>query len=278
MSIETKLREGSQAIRQATREAEFTSTSPADRRGPLNGPLLARVGGLAVIALLAVPALLAGVGGQPGGGVEVGADPSTSTPSAEQPAASTAAPQPAEFPHLLLDLPDTELVDAYENYDEAGERIGTHSVYRQIWTISDGERAGEQGGREILLRVQEEGAAFDRFDYYAPLAEGKEIAEVNGRSVLVHLIPDEAIEEGSYDLGILQWTEADGYEVVLIPWGLDKDGALALMDGLTTIGESDWDELRGSFNEPATTTTIIESGTPTTGAVDAPGNPAPDGP
>jgi len=261
MSIETKLREGSQAIKQATRQADFTSRSPADRRQGVSGPMLAWVGGLAVVALLAVPAMLAGVGGQPSGGVEVGV-----------------APTPVEFPHLLLDLPDTELVDAYENFDETGERVGTHTVYHQTWTISEGESAGELRGREILLRVQETGAVFDEFDHYSALATGTETVEVNGRSVTVHLVPDEAIEEGSYDLGILQWTEAPGYEVILIPWGLDKDGALSLMEGLTTISESEWEELRGPKDGPFVTTTIVESETPTTGAVDAPDNPAPDGP
>ena len=258
MSIETRLREGSQAIKQATRQADFTSRSPADRRGPVSGPMLAWVGGLAVVALLAVPAMLAGIGGQPSGGVDVGATPT-----------------PVEFPHLLLDLPDTELVDAYENFGETGERVGTHSVYHQTWTITEGEAAGELRGHEILLRVQEAGAVFDEFDHYSALATGTETVEVNGRSVTVHLIPDQAIEEGSYDLGILQWTEAPGYEVILIPWGLDKDGALSLMDGLTAIKESEWEELRGP--KGFVTTTIV-SETTTTGAVDAPDNPAPDGP
>ena len=261
MSIETKLREGSQAIKQATREADFTSGSPADRRQAVSGPMLAWISGLAVVALLAVPAMLSGVGGQPGGGVDVGA-----------------APTPVEFPHLLLDLPDTELVDAYENFDEAGERVGTHSVYLQTWTISTGEAAGELGRREILLRIQEAGAVFDEFDYYSALAEGTETVEVNGRSVTVHLVPDEVIEEGSYDLGILQWTEAPGYEVILIPWGLDKEGALSLLDGLTTISEGEWEDLRGPKDGPFVTTTIVESENPTTIAVDAPDNPSPDGP
>lgn len=267
MSIDTKLREGSQAIKHATRQADFTSRSPTDRRQGVSGPMLAWMSGLAVIALLAIPAMLAGVGGQLSGGVEVGAAPTV------------------EFPHLLLDLPDTELVDAYENFDETGERVGTHTVYLQTWTISEGEAAGELGRREILLRVQEAGAVFDEFDYYSALAEGTETVEVNGRLVTVHLVPDEAIEEGSYDLGILQWIEAPGYEVILIPWGLDKDGALSLMDGLTAMSESEWEELRGSKDGPFVTTTIVfvttttvESETPTTGAVDASDNPAPDGP
>jgi hypothetical protein len=261
MSIETKLREGSQAIKQATRQADFTSRSPADRRRGVSGPMLAWVGGLAVVALLAVPAVLTGVGGQPSGGVEIGATPTS-----------------VAFPHLLLELPDTELVDAYENFDETGERIGTHSVYLQTWTVSEGEAAGDLGRREILLRVQEAGAVFDEFDYYSPLATGTEIVEVDGRSVSVHLIPDEAIDEGSYDLGILQWTETPGYEVILIPWGLDKAGALLLMDGLTTIGESEWEELRGPRDGPFVTTTIVESETTAIGTGDAPDNPGPDGP
>jgi hypothetical protein len=219
--------------------------------------MLAWIAGLAVVALLAIPALLAGVGGQPSGGGEVGGPPA-----------------PVEFPHLILNLPDTELVDAYENFDETGERVGTHTVYQQTWAIADSDVVDRVGRREILLRIQEEGAVFDEFDYYSALAMGTETVEVNGRSVTVYLVPGEAVEEGSYDLGILQWTEAPGYEVILIPWGLDKDGALSLMDGLTSITESEWEELRGPKDGPFVTTTIVESETPTTGPAENPDNGA----
>jgi hypothetical protein len=128
------------------------------------------------------------------------------------------------------------------------------------------------------LRVQEANAVFDEFDFYAPLATGTETVAVDGRSVNVYLVPDEAIEEGSYDLGILQWTEAPGYEVILIPWGLDEDGALSLMDGLTPISETQWEELRGPKDGPYVTTTIVEPVTSTNGAVDGSDNPEPDGP
>lgn len=259
MSIETKLREGSQAIKTATREAEYTSRSPADRRSPVSGPVLAWVGGLAVIALLAVPAMLAGIGGQPSGGVEVGAAPA----------------QPVELPYLLLDLPDTELVDAYEIMDEAsGDRTGIHQVYHQ--ELSD-DADGWQG-REFLLRIQEPGTTFEPFDHYMPLAATTDTISIDGREVTVYEVSDEEIEEGSYDLGMLRWTEAPGYEVILIPWGLDKDEALALLDGLTPINESEWDELKRLEDEPLVTTTIVESETPTTGAVDAQESSAPDSP
>jgi len=142
--------------------------------------------------------MLVGVGGQPSGGVGVGG-----------------APTPVDFPHPTLELADTKLVDAYEIFDENGERVGTHSVYHQ--TIAEGRSDDAPAGREILLRVQEVGAVFDEFDYYAPLATGTDTLEVNGRSVTVHLIPDEAIQEGSYDLGILQWTEAPGYRCASQP-------------------------------------------------------------
>jgi hypothetical protein len=258
MNIDTKLREGSQAIKQATRQAEFTSRSPADQRSPVSGPVLAWTAGLAVVALLAIPALLTGVGGQPSGGVGVGAAPT----------------QPVELPYLLLDLADTELVDAYEIIDEvSGDRTGIHQVYHQeLNDDSDGWK-----GREFLLRIQEPGTEFEPFDHYMPMAETTETIAVDGRTVTAYTIPDEEIEEGSYDLGMLQWTEAPGYEVILIPWGLDSDEALALLDGLTTISESEWDELKRLGDEPVvTTTTIVESETRTTGAVDAPDNP--DGP
>lgn len=279
MSIESKLRDGSQAIKQATRQAEFTSRSPADRRGPQNGPMLAWIGGLAVIALLGIPAVIAGVGGQPSVGPKAGAAPTT----ANHPTVSTGQ-SPKGIPYLTLDLPDTTVEDAFEIADQAtGERVGVHTVYRQTRAATNEERADgrlapPQPGSTILIRIQKPGTEFLEFDHYAALAERTEIVEVDGREVTIYLVPDEAIEEGSYDLGILRWTEGPGYEVILIPWGQDDSEALALMDGLTPITESQWEELGSFTDQAATTTTIVDSETPTTDAVDAPENPAPDGP
>jgi hypothetical protein len=88
MNIETKLRRGSQAVRQATSQAEYSSRSPAEQRRGLSGPVLAVASGLVIVALFAVPAMLAGVGGQPPGGAGDSASPVvTSTPTAKTAAA-----------------------------------------------------------------------------------------------------------------------------------------------------------------------------------------------
>lgn len=250
MNIETKLREGSQAIKQATRQAEFTSVSPTQRRG-LNGPVLAWATGLAVVVMLAIPALLAGVGGQPAAGGDVGAAPTSPVEAA------------LVFPHLGLDVADTTLVDAYEIVDDiTGDRIGTHQVYHMALT---GDPDGWKG-REFLLRIQELGTEFHEFDYYTPLADSTESITVDGRDVTVYLVPDEAIREGTYDQAILQWTEGPGYEVILVPWGLGTDEALRLMDGLKALGETEWEKLSGLESEQRTLTTLIESGSITDGS------------
>lgn len=181
----------------------------------------------------------------------------------------------ATIAEIMEDLPDTELVDAYEIIDDAsGDRTGIHQVYHQ----EPSDDSDGWSGREFLLRIQKPGTEFEPFDHYMPLAATMDTISVDGRTVTAYEIPDEDIEEGSYDLGMLGWTEAPGYEVILIPWGLDKDEALALLAGLTTINESQWDELKSLKDEPLVTTTIVEADTPTTGAVDAPDKAAPDGP
>jgi hypothetical protein len=179
-----------------------------------------------------------------------------------QPDVDDEVPAPDVFPHLILDLPDTELVDAYDIVDDTtGERIGTQQVYYMTLTNDpDGWL-----GREILLRIQEPGTKFPEFDQYAPLADSTETVEINGRVVTVHVVPDAAIEEGSYDLGILQWNESPDYEVVVIPWGMNGDEAISLMDGLIAIDESQRKELVGGIDVPTTTTTSVEPVTaPTT--------------
>ena len=79
----------------------------------------------------------------------------------------------------------------------------------------------------------------------------------------VYRIPDEKIEEGSYDLDVFYWVEEPGIEAVLIPWGLSGDEASGLMTGLQVLSVDEWLAQAGPAPDPgaaATTTTVVEGG------------------
>jgi hypothetical protein len=162
-----------------------------------------------------------------------------------------------DFPYLVLDIPNTKPGSASDvTDDETGSKVGTHIVYQQVAEDDSGETAG----REILLRVQAEGQNYAPFSDLVALAESTNPVRVAGRDVTVYVVPDEAIAEGSYDLGVLRWIEAPGYEAILIPWGLDQAGALDLMAGLRRVEAEVWLDLTAALEEPesdATTTTMV---------------------
>lgn len=109
MSIETKLREGSQAIKQSTGQAVYTSKSPANRPRALNGPVLAVTVGLVVAALLALPVMVAGVGGKPEDevGFGFGASPGDGLAPAE-----VATPSSVDGTTIVPEVDTTEAVAA----------------------------------------------------------------------------------------------------------------------------------------------------------------------
>lgn len=160
------------------------------------------------------------------------------------------------FPYLVLDIDGMELFEAFNVADgETGERIGIENVYHQWWK----DDAGERVGREILLRVQDAGQEYPLLTTLSELAESTASVRIGDRDVTVYMIPDEAIEEGTYDLGVLHWIEEPGVEAILIPWGLDRDGALDLMAGIQLLDSDEWLAYVTS-PEPgpsATTTTIV---------------------
>lgn len=165
------------------------------------------------------------------------------------------------FPYLVLDIPEMELFEAFDVTDgETDERIGIETVYNQWWENEEGDTVG----REILLRVQDVGQEYPWLTLLSELAESTETVRIGDRDVTVYMIPDEAIEEGTYDLGVLHWIEEPGVEAILIPWGLDRDGALDLMAGLQLLDADEWLKRATSHDPtaPATTTTVVSESAP----------------
>lgn len=230
------------AIDDITPEPPPLPTSPS-RHPARRQPLLVAAGAFAVTLILVGAGVLALRPGASGNG-EVAATPST------QPSGVVVPQGP---PRLILDFPETTITDAYDIFDEStGFPVGMHTTYRMTLTDDTGG-----SGRELLLRLQQPTATFPLFDDLVASAEGTDIVVVDGREVTVYMIPDEAIAEGSYDLGILRWKETPEYDAILIPWGMGPDEALTLMDGLKVISDDEWDQLTSAT---VVTTTVVGSG------------------
>lgn len=254
MSLDQRLRESSDEIRRAVtgRRGRALPSVVRDRR-------FARLAVAAAAAALVL--VTVGVGSfvltdVPEDGAVAGAptDVPVDGPVAGVPTDGAMAD---DFPYLVLDVPDTYPRSASDvTDDETGSSAGTHLVYHQA---SEGD-SGESVGRELLLRVQAEGQNYAPFADLVALAESTDTVSVGGRDVTVYLVPDEAIAEGSYDLGVLRWIEAPGYEAILIPWGLDQAGALDLMAGLRRVEAEVWLDLKAELEElesDATTATTM---------------------
>ena len=169
---------------------------------------------------------------------------------------SSAAAAPEAPPRLVLELPDTRIVDIYDIFDEStGTPVGVHTSYDTS--------LGPDGcyGRLTLLRVQEQPAEDPQFDRLVSHAESTEVVLVGDREVTVFMIPDEAIDEDGYDLGILRWTEAPGYDAFLIPWGVGPEEALTFLDGLKVVSDSEWDQLP-RLTDTSTTSYPVECNEP----------------
>ncbi len=222
------------------------------------------------------------------------------------------------LPHLVLDLPDMKIMEAYEILDDStGEPIGVYARYvtfdadamaawpgettttagpddsdamaawpdktiaetpgettttagpdnsdvKATWpdktiTETPGETtttAGPSGalgedafvGVKVELSLYKSDVDVERFDQllrllheperWAAAAENTEIVMVDGREVAVYRTSDPS--EGK---GLLRWTEARGYEAILVAWGMGSDKALTLLDGLTIVSDDEWSQL-----------------------------------
>lgn len=265
MNVDTKLREAGKAVRDAHR-GDFTVRSPSTRRRRINGPALAAATALLVIAAIGVPAFLAsGPSSEPASST---ADAAASP--ASQPNNETAPVTGADtFPYLGMELDDAVVYDAYDVTDDVtGEVIGAHIAYLQTWT----HESGEDVGRVTELRVQRSDREYARFDELVAASTSSKVVQVGDREVTVYAIPDDATDECCYDLGVLRWVEAPGIEAIVIPWGLDADEALQLVDTIQTLDETAWYDTVESVVPTNVATTVVTSSADTMASLPADGD------
>lgn len=283
MSIETKLREGSEAIKQATREAEFSSRSPSQERGRFNEPLLAWVGGLVVVALLAVPTLLAGVGGQSSGGGRAGAAPA----GGEEPPVSSAEPtSEVETNQVTTTVVFSEDGQAPAEIDAPKDfpflsilSAGWTPTYAQTIPSDAGGFAAEINyeymtedatGGVISLRLQQEGTPFERFAELQALATSQEPLTIDSRTMTLYHVPREAIrEDADSDAFLLTWEEGTSTQGFVIAFSVEQQELVEALAGLEALPAEAWQELATVHSEsyqastlPPTTTVANASGAP----------------
>ena len=140
MSVETKLREASESVRQSRREAQFTSRSPSRRSQTRRGPILGAMAAFALVALIAVPALL----------VPAPDDPADSDAAASPPPAAGPKVIGGDGPYFAIDDPKWTLDYAWRIAAGDGSSfILYENGDRQISTMT-GEAA-----EEAILQMNE---------------------------------------------------------------------------------------------------------------------------
>lgn len=285
MSIETKLREGSDAIKQATRPADFSSRSPSQERGRFNGPLFAWVGGLVVVALLAVPALLAGVGGQSNSDGWAGSAPAgdeQSAVSSAEPTSQTEINQVTTTVVFAEDGQAAEEIDAPKDFPFLFIRsAGWTPTYAQAISsdAGDGGFAAEinyeymtedETGGVISLRIQQEGMSFERFAEMEALAVSQESLTIDSRPMTLYHVPREAIpEDADSDAHLVTWEEGTNAQGFVIAFGVEQQELVEALAGLEAMPAEAWQELATVHSEAYQASTIPTT-TTVTDASDAP--------
>lgn len=251
MNVDTKLRQAGKAVRDA-RLGEFTVRSPSTRRGRLHGPALAAATVILVVGAIGVPAFLAsGPSSEPTDRAANAAAPPASQPNNE----AAPATEPDTFPYLGLELADSVVYEAYDVTDDVtGEVVGTHIEYLQTWT----DESGEDVGRVMELRVQRTGHEYAIFDELLAASVSSRTVQAGDREVIVYAVPDDATDECCYDLGVLRWVETPGIEVMVIPWGLNADEAIKLVDKVEPLDVNRWHDIVESV-VPTTITVVSHS-------------------
>lgn len=265
MNIETKLREGSEAIKTSTRQANFSSVSPTQKRNRIDGPMLAWVGGLVVIALFAIPAMLAVVSGDPGNGPEPGATPTTD----DQPPTSAAEPPPAESDQVTTTIgfaEDGALAEAGDARDDFPFLFINSSGWTPTYARAVPPEATSGGfaaeiqyefmtedatGGVISLRVQEDDRTYERFAELQSFAADQESLTIHGREVTLFDVPREAIlDDADSDAYLATWIESSNTQGFAIAFGLDRQELIDALGGLESMPAEAWEELV-TFHSPS---------------------------
>lgn len=239
MSVDTKLREASESVRQARRGAQFTSRPPQRRLQTRRGAILGAVAVFALVVGFGVPALLYAPASDRAGDVGVDAG--------------------SGFPLLILDGGDWYANGARDILDESGERVGTWVGYTNP---AGGNMAltVRRVGQDHLLADEPDPASGPEAETLS-LASESRLVDLEGAEGVLYFIPaDTRSEEGS--LYALRWIPRPGAEAIMFTSQLSgEDVAIDLANALVPTDEGTWNALVSTNGAVPTTTGDGTTGT-----------------
>lgn len=263
MTIDTKLRDAAESVRQARRRAEFTVKAPSTRRRVVGGLRVAAVVAVVALLLIGIPAVLRG------GNAGRSEDVAGSIGDASTQSSLSGSDDIAVSTTIALD--DTTgsssaLIDAPSGFVFLGlDTPGWNPTYTE--TTSEGgfaaeinyEQLTEDGsGGLMVLRTQTSGT-YGRFEDLTSMSTSSDEVTVGGRDMTLYLIPKESmVEESDSDVYAATWTESDTSVGYAIAFGLTRQEFLDALNGLTTPSAETWHELK-LMSQVVTTTTMVET-------------------
>lgn len=239
MSVDTKLREASESVRQARREAEFTSRPPQRRPQTRRAPILGAVVVFALVVGIGVPALLYA--------------PTT------EPASDVGAGGETGFPLLILDGGDWYANGARDTVDESGERVGTWVGYTNP---AGGNMAltVRQVGEDHVLANEPDPSSGPQAETLAMASESRLVDIGDGEAVLYFIPADSGSEEGN--LYGLRWIPRPGAEAIMFTSQTSGEQvAIELANSLVPTDEATWNALVTANGAVPTTTGDGTTGT-----------------
>ncbi|HJQ94675.1 MAG TPA: hypothetical protein VJ935_03075 [Acidimicrobiia bacterium] len=241
MNVDTKLCEASESVRQARREAHFTSRPPARRLQTRRRPILAAAAAFVLVVGFGVPALLYAPGADQTGDVGAGVDADSG------------------FPLLILDSGDWYANSARDILDETGERVGTWVGYTNP-AGGDMALTVRRVAEDHLLADEPDPAGGPEAEALSMATESRLIDLQDGEAVLYVIPADSRSEEGS--LFALRWIPRPGAEAVMFTSRTEEDATVGLANDLIPTDEGTWSSLTSTNG--AVPTTIGDGTTGTT--------------
>jgi hypothetical protein len=240
MSVDVKLREASESVRQARREVRFTSRAPGHRRWTRRAPILGAVVAFVLVLSFSIPVLL-------------------SPPGASQPTEVVAAS--AGFPLLILNDDGWYADSARDTVDEeTGERIGTWVGYTNpeggIMALS--VRSVPQN---TALADEPDPTGGPEAETLSMASESRQI-QVNNAEAILYFIPADALSEEGNVRGV-RWIPQSGIEAIMFTSQLDEAATIELANSLVETDETTWNALTAA-NGVVPTSTAVDGHTPTT--------------
>lgn len=246
MSVDFKLREASESLRQARRETRFTSRTPGHPRRTRRAPILGAVVAFVLVLGFGIPVLL-------------------SPPGASPPTDAVAGS--AEFPLLILEDGGWYADSARDTVDkDSGERIGTWVSY----TNREGGYMAltvQSVPQDTVLADEPDPTSGPEAETLFMASESRHIQLDNGEAVL-YFIPADALSEEGNVRGV-RWMPQPGIEAIMFTSRVDEAATIELANSLLNTDETTWNALTATNGVVPTSVAEDENSVTTLGIADS---------